>query len=221
MRPLVPASGFASLVLGGILGICPAGALSSDLPPGSRALAPLPDGAKPAAAATLTKDPIRLDGTLDEPAWQTADPIGRLLQREPREGEPASEETDVRVLFTLDALYIGVVCHDRTPSGIVSTRLTRDAELGVDDNVFVIVDPFLDHRNGFFFQVNPAGARSDGQVSNNAEEHRAGLGRHLGRRGADHGDGLERRDRDPVQDAALQPRPDGVGFQRRAAASSA
>jgi Domain of unknown function (DUF5916) len=125
---------------------------------------------KPTAAAALTKEPIRLDGVLNEPAWQAARPIGPLLQREPREGAPATEETEVRILFTSDALYFGIVCRDRTPSRIVSTQLTRDAELDVDDSILVILDPFLDNRNGFFFQVNPAGARADGQVSNNAEE---------------------------------------------------
>jgi hypothetical protein len=125
---------------------------------------------KPLAAATATEEPIRLDGILSEPAWQTATPIGPLIQREPREGATATEETEVRVLFTANALYFGIVCHDRTPSGIVSTQLTRDAVLEVDDSIVVILDPFLDNRNGFFFQVNPAGARSDGQVSNNAEE---------------------------------------------------
>jgi hypothetical protein len=127
-------------------------------------------GQKPTTTATSAKEPIRLDAVLSEPAWATARPIGPLVQREPREGAPATEETEVRVLFTSDALYFGIVCRDRTPSRIVSTQLTRDAELDVDDSVLVILDPFLDNRNGFFFQVNPAGARADGQVSNNAEE---------------------------------------------------
>ncbi|MBE3071507.1 MAG: carbohydrate binding family 9 domain-containing protein, partial [Acidobacteria bacterium] len=82
----------------------------------------------------------------------------------------ATEATDVRVLFTADVLYFGIVCHDRTPAAIVATQLTRDADLEVDDGILVVIDPFFDQRNGFFFEVNPAGARSDGQVSNNAEE---------------------------------------------------
>ena len=127
-------------------------------------------GPKPEIRATPTKDPVRLDAVLSEAAWQAAAPIGPLVQREPREGAPATEETEVRILFTSNALYFGILCHDRTPSRIVSTQLTRDAELDVDDSILVILDPFLDNRNGFFFQVNPAGARADGQVSNNAEE---------------------------------------------------
>ncbi len=113
---------------------------------------------------------IRLDGVLDEPAWARAAPIGPLLQRDPKEGAPASEETEVRVLFDADNLYFGIKCYDRTPSAIVSTQLARDADLEVDDRVTVVIDPYFDHRNGFFFVVNPAGARADGQISNNAEE---------------------------------------------------
>src|SRR5262249_31639985 len=113
---------------------------------------------------------IRLDGVLDEPAWQRAEPLGPFLQRDPNAGGPASQKTGVRVLFDADDLYLGITCYDRTPSAIVATQLARDADLEVDDRVTVVIDPFFDHRNGFFFVVNPAGARADGQISNNAEE---------------------------------------------------
>ena len=124
----------------------------------------------PAASATLSTDPIRVDGVLDEPAWSRAVPIGPLFQRDPKEGAPASEQTEVRVTFDAENLYLGIKCRDRTPSGIVSTQLARDADLEVDDRILIVLDPFLDHRNGFFFMVNPAGARADGQISNNSEE---------------------------------------------------
>src|SRR5207249_8797135 len=123
----------------------------------------------PVAAARRTTGTIRVDGRLDETAWQSADPIGPLRQREPIENGEPSEQTSVRVLYTDDALYIGVVCGDRSARGIISTQLTRDANLDVDDRITIVLDPFYDHRNGFFFQVNPAGARSDGQISNNAQ----------------------------------------------------
>jgi len=126
-------------------------------------------GDSPVALARRTTENIRIDGRLDEVAWQRADPIGPLRQREPIENSEPSEETSVRVLYDDTALYIAVVCHDRSTDGIVSTQLTRDANLDVDDRITIVLDPFFDHRNGFFFQVNPAGARSDGQVSNNSE----------------------------------------------------
>lgn len=123
----------------------------------------------PAARAVHTPDRIRIDGKLDEPAWQNAPPIGPLLQAQPLEDVAATEETVVRVLFDSSALYFGITCLDRNPSGIVATQLTRDAELEVDDHVVVVLGPFFDHRNGFFFAVNPTGARVDGQISNNTE----------------------------------------------------
>jgi hypothetical protein len=110
-----------------------------------------------------------VDGVLDDGAWEQAAPIGPLTQREPDEGAPATEATEVRVIYTPSTLYVGVLCRDRTPRAIVSTQLTRDADLESDDSLTVVIDPFFDHRNGFLFQVNPAGARADGQIANNAE----------------------------------------------------
>jgi hypothetical protein len=121
------------------------------------------------ALATRTSTAIRVDGRLDEVAWQQAQPIGTFVQREPLEGAEPSEATEVRIVYNDQALYIGVVCRDRSPRDIVSTQLARDADLDVDDRITVVLDTFFDHRNGFFFQVNPSGARADGQVSNNAE----------------------------------------------------
>jgi hypothetical protein len=123
----------------------------------------------PVAAAGVAEG-IRVDGVLDEPAWVNVAPIGPLLQRDPKEGAAASEETEVRVLFDAQNLYVGVTCRDRNPSAIVSTQLGRDADLEVDDRITVVLDPFFDHKNGFFFVVNPSGARSDGQISNNAQD---------------------------------------------------
>ncbi len=131
---------------------------------------PIRQPSPPTATATRATGPIRIDGALDEESWQKAAAIGRLTQAEPNEGAAPSEDTEVRVLFTEAVIYFGIVCHDRTPKGIVATRLTRDADLESDDNVLIALDPFFDHRNGFFFQVNPAGARADGQISNNSEE---------------------------------------------------
>ena len=127
------------------------------------------DGLAARATATRTVEAIRVDGRLDEPAWRETEPLSGFVQREPMQGGEPSEKTEIRVLFTDTALYIGAICHDRSPREIVATQLSRDADLDVDDRLTIVLDPFFDHRNGFFFQVNAAGARADGQVSNNAE----------------------------------------------------
>jgi hypothetical protein len=121
------------------------------------------------APAHPLSEPIRLDGVLDEPIWSTVPTIGRLLQQEPIPESEPTEETEIKVVFDRDRLYFGIHCHDRDPSAVVATQLAYDSELEVDDVVVIILDPFLDFRNGFFFEVNPVGARADGQVTNNAE----------------------------------------------------
>jgi hypothetical protein len=122
----------------------------------------------PVTTAHRMTGTIQVDGRLDEPDWHVPF-IGPLTQRELLEGRDATEPTEVRILIDDEALYIGIACHEAHPGGIVSTQLIRDADLDVDDSVTIVLDPFFDHRNGFFFQVNPAGARSDGQISNNAQ----------------------------------------------------
>src|SRR5262249_34465549 len=73
-----------------------------------------PDRARldaPVATARRATGTIRIDGSLEEPDWASASPIGPLTQREPLEGQVASEATEVRVLFDEQALYLGIVCH--------------------------------------------------------------------------------------------------------------
>jgi hypothetical protein len=110
------------------------------------------DTAGARAIATRTIAAIRLDAHLDDQAWQQAPPTSRFVQREPVEGSEPSEDTDVRVLYTDDALYIDVLYRDRSSSDIISTQLTRD----VDDRIMIVLDPFFDPRNGFFFELNPS-----------------------------------------------------------------
>jgi hypothetical protein len=153
----------------GLVSVVSTAALASLLAAPSAAWPQSQAATKPSARAAKIAASIRVDGVLDDPAWQQAMPIGPLVQREPDEAAPATEATEVRILYTASTLYVGVLCRDRTPNAIVSTQLTRDAELESDDSITVVIDPFFDHRNGFLFQVNPAGARADGQIANNAE----------------------------------------------------
>jgi hypothetical protein len=139
---------------------------------GGRALAQSSEGGAASPDATVVSaatSPIRVDGRLDDPAWRNAVDLGALTQREPTEGTLPSERTVVRLTFDADHLYIGVRCDDREPAGIVRTQMARDADLQNDDTIEIVLDTFLDHRNGYYFQVNALGAIADGVISNNAE----------------------------------------------------
>ncbi|MBT5903442.1 MAG: carbohydrate binding family 9 domain-containing protein [Opitutaceae bacterium] len=106
--------------------------------------------------------PIDLDGVLDEAAWQSAAPMGDLIQRQPNPGTSPSERTDVRLLHDEDFLYIGVVAFDSEPDQILATRMARDASIGANDRIEILLDTFQNQRNAFYFATNPTGALIDG-----------------------------------------------------------
>ena len=110
--------------------------------------------------------PPLIDGVLDDEAWLQAQVIAEFLQKEPTEGEVASERTRVRVVFDDARLYIGVEALDGDPSEIRATELRRDNPLESDDSFSVLLDTFHDHRNAFLFRINPRGTRFDGLIRN-------------------------------------------------------
>ena len=122
----------------------------------------------PAPAVTTTptvsravplRGTIRIDGRLDESAWAAAPVTSGFTQIDPDEGRPASQRTEVRVLFDDAALYVGVRLHD---SGPVTARLgRRDMSLGDSDWFGLMIDSYHDHRTAFGFDVNPAGVKRD------------------------------------------------------------
>ncbi len=114
--------------------------------------------------AVRTAAAPRIDARIDEPAWQAASPLTDFVQARPNEGEPASELTEVRLMYDAEALYVAVVAHDRSPEEIVATVLRRDAPLSTDDSFTLTLDTYHDHRRGFYFEVNPMGAKFDAQI---------------------------------------------------------
>ena len=95
--------------------------------------APLPAAAleppvavKRTLAARAAVGPIVVDGVLDEAAWQGAPVAGDFVQGEPRTGQPATEATEVRVLYDATTLYIGAYLHDREAAGIIVNDIKKD-----------------------------------------------------------------------------------------------
>jgi hypothetical protein len=124
----------------------------------------------PPAAAEM-----RLDGHLTESFWARAVPIDDLRQREPDEGAPATEVTEIRLAYDDEAIYVGVTARDSEPDQVVARILQRDRIMSGggfgglsgagDDVVALILDPFQDHRNGVVLATNPNGARFDALLS--------------------------------------------------------
>lgn len=107
----------------------------------------------------------KLDGTLDDPIWQSAKLISGFLQREPYEGQTATEKTEVRILYTSHAVYFGVACFDSQPSRITATELRRDVSQELDDYFEIVIDSTHNRRNGYLFQVNPLGTQRDALIT--------------------------------------------------------
>ena len=84
-----------------------------------------------------------------------------FFQREPVEGAPPTERTEVRVLFDDRHLYFALRCFDSEAGRLVANQMRRDADLEQNDNIQIILDPYNDRRGGFYFSTNPLGARQD------------------------------------------------------------
>jgi len=103
---------------------------------------------------------VAVDGVLDEPVWAAAPFATDFTQRDPVDGAPASERTEVRVLLSDEAIYVGVRALDADPSGIVA-RLSRRDDVRETDEVTVFLDSFHDRRTAFQFTVTPRGSIAD------------------------------------------------------------
>ncbi|MHB8054061.1 MAG: carbohydrate binding family 9 domain-containing protein [Candidatus Aminicenantales bacterium] len=121
----------------------------------------------------------KIDGRLDDAAWESATPFGDFRMVMPTPGGDPSEKTELRIVYDDTNLYIGVLCRDRESARIIANTLAHDdggaASLGgyghfhvgsgsSDDQVVVLLDPFQDRRTAYVFFVNARGARGEGLV---------------------------------------------------------
>ncbi len=142
----------------------PVGAQSAAAPP-VRAL----------RATRLAGAAPKIDGLVDDAVWTGIAPYGEFVQQDPREGEAATEKTEVRLAYDGQNLYVAVVAFDTDPSGIVFTQSKRDADLTDSDSIQFIFDTYNDHQNGFVFGTNPSGVEYDGQVAGEGSTGSSGI----------------------------------------------
>lgn len=108
--------------------------------------------------------PITLDGKLDEPDWQSAQVATNFWLNYPVDTAAAKFQTEARLTFSEHALYVSFVCYDdNTPNVVQSLR--RDFDYTSNDNVSLILGPYNDKINGFFFSITPEGVQLEGTIS--------------------------------------------------------
>ena len=128
-----------------------------------------PDGRKRVTAIRTTAA-ITIDGVLDEEVWQRAVPAADFVQADPLEGQPATEVTEVRIAYDDNFLYLAAFCRDTTPSAIVVNEIRKDFAGRDQDTFEILLDTFVDRRNGFVFSTNSEGAKADTQVANEGRD---------------------------------------------------
>jgi len=153
---------------------------------GGGPVAPRPDGF-PTPAATVARDgagrvvvratrvtePMSIDGALDEAVYTRVQAIDGFLQQEPHEGQPATQKTEVWLLYDDRHVYVTARCWSTEPDRIVANEMRRDSfALFQNDNFAVLFDTFHDRRNGLQFQSNPLGGLSDSLITDERDSNR-------------------------------------------------
>ncbi len=130
-------------------------------------------GVKTAQAQRVEEAPV-IDGDLSDAIWAGAPVVSNFSQRNPREGEPATEGTEVRIIYNDQSIFFGVICYDSEPDRIIATERARDGGSGgggflgafqSDDSFEIILDTFHSHQDGFLFRTNPLGTKYDSWIT--------------------------------------------------------
>ena len=144
-------------------------------------------GARPVSAAQDSRELYQLeavrvaegpviDGSMDDAVWQRAPIIDQFTQQEPAEGAPATERTEVRVLYDGSNLYVGVHAFDSEPNAAIASEMRRDSDRLLDeDNFQIILDTFNDSRSAYMFVTSPLGAKLEQQIFEEGEGGRRGF----------------------------------------------
>jgi hypothetical protein len=148
-------------------------AARADVFPSSDATVARDSAGRVTVRATRITEPITLDGALDEAVYLRVKPIDGFLQQEPHEGQPATQRTDVWLLFDDRNIYVSARCWSTDPSRIVANEMRRDSFANFqNDNFAVLFDTFHDRRNGVQFQSTPLGGLSDSLVTDERDSNR-------------------------------------------------
>ena len=127
-------------------------------------------------AIPRVETPVRIDGTLDEPAWRSAAALSGFSQYRPVDGRPAEDSTSVLVYYASDAIYFGVRAYEQHGSVVRATLADRD-NIGADDRIHILLDTYNDNRRALLFAVNPLGVQQDGVQSEGFDPSQSAGGR--------------------------------------------
>ena len=159
-RSRAQASGAATILLAALLACAAPCAWAQESAPG------------PSASNGVTihairiREPLHLDGKLDEEVYKTAPPITRFVQQLPNSGQPATDRSEAWVMFDDTSIYVACRCWMEHPDRVVANDMRRDnANITSQDHFAVGFDTLYDGRNGYQFGVSPVGGLRDGLIT--------------------------------------------------------
>jgi len=153
------------------ISITNSGALNSNKYSNAKNRTLIDQNGKRIICAAQLNDEIKIDGRLDEAAWEAVNFQGDFLQREPNEGVPATERTEVGVLYDEQNLYFGIKCFDSKPDKIIAREMRRDAIVDDDDYFEMVIDTYHDKRSGYYFITNAHGSKREAQLANEGRDY--------------------------------------------------
>ena len=138
--------------------------------PGTGIQEAAPGAERPTMAATRVDQAPTVDGDLSDRAWQESEVGTNFMQHEPLDGVPATEQTELRVVFTDSTIYFGITALDANPDAIIAKEMERDSRIFQDDSIILLLDTFHDRRNAYAFETNLNGARADTLVTDEGRD---------------------------------------------------
>ncbi len=144
---------------------------AQEMPPGSASMSTSERRTMDALRMTADES-ITLDGRLDDSVWMRAVPATNFMQQDPNNGQPATEQTEVRIVYDADKLYMGVTLFDSAPNDLIYYQMGRDGFLQADDKLQWAIDTFLDGRSAYWWEMNPLGSMADALRGGNNTNNR-------------------------------------------------
>ncbi|MEO0898571.1 MAG: DUF5916 domain-containing protein [Bacteroidota bacterium] len=113
-----------------------------------------------------TQAPIKIDGVLDEEAWEQAELADHFHQYFPFDTSESIVRTEIKITYDKEFIYVGATMYNNGPREYVVPSLRRDFRGAAFDGISVVLDTYKDRTNGFLFGVNPYGVQREGLISN-------------------------------------------------------
>ncbi|MBO6570940.1 MAG: carbohydrate binding family 9 domain-containing protein [Balneola sp.] len=115
--------------------------------------------------AVFISEAPKIDGDINDLVWKSISPITNFIQVWPNDGEPATEDSEVRIAYDRDNLYFAFRFYDKNPELIRAKNLERGGRNDRDDHAYIGLDTFGDGRNAYLFEMNALGTQDDATIT--------------------------------------------------------